>query len=71
VRPVESTRIDPSPVFARLTVAEVAWVVFGGVAAVAALPPLPPHAAIAKAMSGTTAAPVRNAMGLARVMLTP
>jgi hypothetical protein len=65
VRPVESTRIDPSPVFARLTVADVAWVVFGGVAAVAALPPpLPPQAAMAKAMSGTTAALGRNAIGL-------
>jgi hypothetical protein len=74
VRPVESTRSDPSPVFARLTVADVAWVVFGGVAAVALpppLPPLPPQAATAKAMSGTAAALPSNALGLVRVMLTP
>jgi hypothetical protein len=72
VRLVELTRIDPSPVFARLTVAGVAWVVFGGVAAVAALPPpLPPQAATAKAMSGTAAALARDAIGLVRVMLTP
>jgi hypothetical protein len=66
VRPVELTRIDPRLLFATPTVAEAPLEVFC-VAAVAALPP-PPHAAMARAASGITAALARKVMGLLRVM---
>jgi hypothetical protein len=57
VRPWELTRIGPSPVLARSTVADVAFAVLGDVAAVAALPPpLPPQAASARAIPGMIAA---------------
>jgi hypothetical protein len=63
---VESTRIDPRPLFATPTVAEAPLEVFG-VAAVAAFPP-PPHAAMARAAIGMTAALARKVIGLLRVM---
>lgn len=57
VRPWELTRIEPSPVLARSTVADVAFAVLGDVAAVAALPqPLRPQAASARSITGMTAA---------------
>jgi hypothetical protein len=65
VRPVELTRIGPRVLFVTPTVAEAPVEVFG-VAAVAAPPP--PQAAMARAVSGISAALVRKVMGLLRVM---
>jgi len=64
VRPVDSTRIDRSPLFATPTVAEAPLEVFG-VAAVAA--PLPQPVTIT-ATSDITAALARKLMGLLPVM---
>jgi hypothetical protein len=72
VLPVESTRIDPRPLFATPTVADAALAVFAvgveldaGRDAVAAAPP---QADTARALSGISAAPARKAMGLLRLM---
>jgi hypothetical protein len=62
VRPFEPTRIEPSLLFERPTIAEAPVEVFG-VAAVAPLPP-PPHAATVKATSGIATAPARKVVGL-------
>jgi hypothetical protein len=71
VRPCESTRILPRPLFASPTVAGRPFAVFGGaVAAVASLLP-PPQLASARAMRGITAAVARKVMDLLRVMLVP
>jgi hypothetical protein len=79
VRPVEPTRIRPRGLCATRTVALCALVVFaaaGGAAlvvlaaagaAVAVAPP-PPQAAIARALTGITAALASKVMGLLRVM---
>jgi hypothetical protein len=73
VRPCESTRILPRPVFATPIVADDPLVVLGGVGDADAVAPLlpPPQPATASATMGTTAAPARKLMGLRRVMLAP
>jgi hypothetical protein len=73
VLPRESTRIEPSPLFATPTVADAVLEVFAvGVEADAggdAVAALPPQAATARAPSGITAAPATEAMSLRRLML--
>src|SRR3954464_4043570 len=67
VRPCESTRILPRPLFATSTVAEP-W---GAGAPEKFEVLLPPQPATASATSGSAAAAERSLMGLMRVMLGP
>lgn len=72
VLPRASTRIDPRPLFATPTVAAVALAVFAvGVEVDAgrdAVSSPPPQAAMARALSGISAAPAREMMGLLCLM---
>src|SRR3954467_4965521 len=72
VRPCESTRIFPRPLFATRTAVGGTLAGFAEACepAVALLPP-PPQAARDSAASGTAAAAAMRVMGLLRIMLAP